>query len=193
MLVWAADPHFVGFLNQTYDVTGITGHIYSIIADEGIYLNSRFETAYTSGMYLDPNSNEVKNYRPRGTWMADIGVVLGDADSEVTIVASKEPPTEVSTCAEKPQDCFFCGVGGSITVDGESLLQVGTLQVNDDVTVKLTNLKKFSRVSISSAPLKVDLDYVPAPEEWKIDEEERAAYGHFNLKINSIVISPKVV
>eukprot|EP00958_Prasinococcus_capsulatus_P029388 scaffold7404_cov363-Prasinococcus_capsulatus_cf.AAC.4 len=189
-----SDPHFVGLQNQTYDVTGITGHIYSIIADEDMYINSRFETAFTSGVYLDPSSNIVKNYRPRGTWMADIGVVLGDADNEATIIVSKEPPAvDVEACADKPQDCFFGGVGGSVTIDGESVVQVGTIQVNDDVTVKVANLKRFSRVSITSSHVKMDLDYVPAPSEWEIgDSEERAEYGHLNLKVHEIYVTSHI-
>ena len=126
MSIYIADPHFRGFFNQTYDVTGIAGHIYNILSDKQASVNARFQTAYTSGIYVEPSTGNVMKMRPKGTWMVDIGVVF---DSSTLVVSTEhiagENSVALDACEMKPLDCFARGKGGSVTVNGTPLINVG--------------------------------------------------------------------
>eukprot|EP00958_Prasinococcus_capsulatus_P003200 scaffold297_cov386-Prasinococcus_capsulatus_cf.AAC.8 len=126
-----SDPHFRGFHNQTYDVTGVAGRIYNIISDAGFRLNAVFATAYTSGIFVEPESGDVMKMRPKGTWMVGIGIVLEGLPwgSNSFIVSTEKPQVMDEVVAEacqlKPQDCFARGAGGSVTVNGTPVVDIG--------------------------------------------------------------------
>mmetsp|Transcript_11072 Transcript_11072/g.40563 ORF Transcript_11072/g.40563 Transcript_11072/m.40563 type:complete len:352 (-) Transcript_11072:2309-3364(-) len=101
-----SDPHFVGFNNQRYDVTGKSGLIYSLIADESLYINAELATAYTTGLYIDPLTSEVQSYRPRGTWMTSVGIVASFADVEHQLQVTVEPGSFADVCELKPKVCM---------------------------------------------------------------------------------------
>lgn len=98
-----------------------------MIADVGLYINARFATAYTSGIYVDPTTSAVMKMRPKGTWMVDIAVMVGFGSPMNTIAVSTEAPEDISVCELKPEDCFFRGEGGRVMVNDEPMLQIGNV------------------------------------------------------------------
>ena len=92
-----------GFQNQHFDVSGVPGHIYNLIADDGLVVNSRFDTAYTTGLYINPDTQAVQKFRPRGTWMTALGLVVGTGESQFSLVVSTETSSFADLCALKPK------------------------------------------------------------------------------------------
>ena len=78
-----SDPHFNGFHNQSYDFTGESGHMYSILSDKNMAINARFSTAYVTGTWVDPSQGIGQNMRPQGTWMNEVGFTYGDNTLQV--------------------------------------------------------------------------------------------------------------
>jgi len=170
-------------------VTGVDGHMYNVIRDESIFLNALFVTAYTTGLHIDPATQEVQKFRPKGTWMGAVGLTLVDTASMEKYsltVSTEESESFADICALKPQECI---VGGSISIDGAETVLTGVYKMGSVGTVSLKNHKSFGRVSIVSEAFKADIDFVPPPAEWDVRAEETAEYSHLNLKLKEVVLS----
>lgn len=100
----ASDPHFKGVHGQMYDVTGVSGHTYNIIREHGLQVNALLVTAYTTGIYLDSQIQEVRKFRPKGTWMVSIGIVMSSSETSQphSIVVTTEHPDNSDFCELKP-------------------------------------------------------------------------------------------
>ena len=143
---------------QVYDVTGVAGKIYSLIADEELYLNARFAKAFTTGLYVDPESGAFFPMRPRGTWMSEIGAVINGFQ----VVISVEPSKEIDECQRKPSDCLRYG---SVKVNGADEVHfVGTVKAPEDVDLTVFNKKSVSTLLIESEHIDMEIDVVPPPQ-----------------------------
>ena len=146
------------YRGQVYDVTGVAGKIYSLIADEDLYLNARFAKAFTTGVFADPESGAFHKMHPRGTWMAEIGAVINGFQ----VVISVEPSQEIDECLRKPADCLRYG---SVKVnDADEVHFVGTVKAPEDVDLTLSNKKSVSTLLIESEHLEMEIDVVPPPQ-----------------------------
>ena len=69
-----------GLGGQQFEFTGEEGTIYSLITDFDesgepiLLLNTLFGGAYTSGVFTDPDTLEVKPFTPKGTWIVGAAV-----------------------------------------------------------------------------------------------------------------------
>ena len=85
--------------------------------------------------------------------------------------------------------CFF---GGSVRLNGADTLRLGSVSLASAVTVTLTNLKSFGRVSINAAKqwrFVASIDFVPAPSSWQLEEKDALEMAHLNLKLKKIALS----
>ena len=143
---------------QTYDITGIAGEVYSLIADKNLYLNARFAEAFTTGFYIDPETSSFSNLHSHGTWMSEIGAVINGFQ----VVISVEPSEEIEECQMKPADCLRFG---SVNINGaEDVYFIGKVKASQDVELTLSNKKSFSVMSIKSEHLVMEVDVVPPPQ-----------------------------
>lgn len=69
-----------GLGGQQFEFTGEEGRIYSLITDfddnnqPSLLVNTLFGGAFTSGIFTDPDTLEVKSYTPKGTWIIGAAV-----------------------------------------------------------------------------------------------------------------------
>lgn len=147
-----------GGSGQTFDVTGVAGRIYSLIADTTLFINAKYETAFTTGMFIDPLTGRVFNMHPRGTWMTQVGIVMHDLALHISV----NPREETEECRLKPKDCL---THGSVTINrAESVYLVGGVQLTENAHVRLSNKKSFSTVAASLDQLDIQIDIVPPPK-----------------------------
>jgi len=126
--------------------------------------------------------------------MAELGMVLGSLESgaQNVIVASTVVVTDADLCEIKPKECFNWG---SLIVNGVEQPFVGTFALGTDATLKLHSRRSFGRASLTSPQADLDIDFVPAPLEWQLNEESAhpdvnaAQYSHLNLKLKRAVVS----
>lgn len=143
---------------QTYDITGVAGEIYSLIADKDLYLNARFAQAFSTGVYIDPESGAFSKMHPRGTWMSEIGAVINGFQVAISV----EPSREIDECLMKPSDCLRFG---SVKINGaDDIYFIGTIKASQEVDLTLSNKKSFSSLSIKSEHLTMEVDVVPPPQ-----------------------------
>jgi len=188
-----SDPHLVGLRSQHYDVTGVSGKYYNLISDLNLMLNARFEAAYSTGMYIDDNS-VVWPMRPKGTWMSEIGLRIGDLTPEdpsqlriasLAIQASKQLEQDMGGALVGAEPVKY----GSVAVGGV-LAMAGETNVRDSVWLRITNTKQFSRVQFNSPDvLGIEFDIVPPPKKWNLGEDEQEQYTHINLKLQYASLS----
>jgi len=163
--------------------------VYNIIRDDTIFVNSMFLTAYTTGLHINPETQEVQKFRPKGTWMGAVGVTLVDpttSDKFAVTITTEESNTFTEICQIKPKECI---VGGSVAIDGVESIVTGVYKLGTVGTVTLKNHKSFGRVSISSDNFKADIDFVPPPAEWELANEDVAEYSHLNLRLKEVYLS----
>ena len=85
--------------------------------------------------------------------------------------------------------CFF---GGSVRLNGDDTLRLGSVSLPSAVTVTLTNFNSFGRVSINAAKqwrFVASIDFVPVPSAWQLEEKEALEMAHLNLKLSKIALS----
>lgn len=184
-----SDPHFNGFRGQTYDVVGTPGKIYNLISDKDLVLNAAFGQAYTTGLYLDVDTNEVHAMAPKGTWISALGLKIGNFDQdignfEITTIVVHPRPTSVATKASK--DVLKFGV---VEVNGLGIdsFTDGSYVVNSYISLSIKNRSSYSRLSISAPKVSADFDAVLPPSEWEV--ADGVQYMHMNLKIYNIELS----
>ena len=159
---------------QHFDVTGIVGKVYSIIADADLVINARYATAFTTGLYIDPVTTDVHKMRPRGTWMNEIGVVSGGLSLTVFV----DPRSQTEECSIKPQDCLKCG---SVFVNGKEAVLIGGVDSKSDVVVVTGNTKSSSFVSLKGESVDMEINIVPPPQV----KGERLHWLFFSLSLPS--------
>lgn len=142
---------------QRFDVTGVVGNIYSIIADSELVINAKYSTAFTTGLYIDPVSAAVYKMRPRGTWMSEIGIVVNDLSVTVFV----DPRSDMEECSIKPQDCLKYG---SVFVNGKESVLVGGVASSADASVSIGNTKSSSFVSLKGENVDIEISVVPPPQ-----------------------------
>mmetsp|Transcript_8246 Transcript_8246/g.30412 ORF Transcript_8246/g.30412 Transcript_8246/m.30412 type:complete len:668 (-) Transcript_8246:118-2121(-) len=184
-----SDPHFQGFRGQMYDVTGISDRTYSIIRDHHFQLNAVFRTAYTTGIFVDPVTQEVQKMRPKGTWMSSIGLVLAEASGFEThslIITSEDSSHDRALCQLKPMECL---VGGSVIIDGVETYLIGRHSMGMVGTAQLFNHKQFGRIRIVSQAIDLVVDFVLPPPQWEVAAEDVSEYTHLNLLLQKVALS----
>ena len=187
-------------------MTGVSGLTYNLIADEGLYINAKFGTAYTTGLFLNPDTQALQKFRPRGTWMNCIGIVFSeytkaeetsvgnsDAESGITsdyasLVVSTTDSSFMELCELKPRDCLS---GGSVWVNGVENAHVGTMRLSGTSMLMMKNYKSYARVSIDSDRISAQIDVVPPPAEWQVAGEDNPQFTHLNLKLQHIALTPQ--
>lgn len=149
------------FRGQTFDVTGVAGRIYSIIADDRLYINALYSTAFTTGVFIDPETTLVHKMRPKGTWMSQIGVVVDGFQARVSVNPSESSPEE---CQIKPDDCLRFG-SIAINSNAEELHFVGGVSTQvSGLSMLVKNKKSFSTFKIKGETVELDIDIVPPPK-----------------------------
>eukprot|EP00958_Prasinococcus_capsulatus_P028012 scaffold6195_cov428-Prasinococcus_capsulatus_cf.AAC.4 len=176
------DPHFTGFLGQTFDVSGEAGNVYALISDRELAINAQFEQAYTDryGGSVDPATGAHLRYQARGTWMTWLSLIVPSPDgglNHVTVNVHDSPLR--ADCAGD------CSLAGSVVLDGEHVLALGKYQTGA-LEVELKNSKSFSRNVIHSVHCDVAFDVVPPPAVWGISKEKLSAFTHLNMEIARI-------
>ena len=178
-------------------MTGVSGRMYNLISDwdeteNALSVNAMFSTAYTTGLHISKQATSalVRKFRQQGTWMSMIGVVSADAASKgdrFSVSVSTEENSYSDVCALKPKDCFQ---GGSVYVNGVENVFVGDVKLGAESFLTIENKKSFGRLTLTSSRIAVEIDYVPPPAEWEIDEsEDKGQYSHLNMKINMVILS----
>ena len=119
-------------------------------------------------------------------WLTEAAVVLGN--TKITVSIAKSSLEELCPQEERLSACFF---GGSVAINGEDVIRVGSVMAADGITVQLANTKSYGQVTISAKNWRFNgaIDYVPAPAAWKLDEETALDLAHLNFKINKIALS----
>ena len=120
-------------------------------------------------------------------WLTEVAILLGETVVEVSIATSSLE----SLCPSESRlaTCFF---GGSVKVDGEDIIRLGTIDMASHISVTLSNLNSFGRISVNAMkPWRFvgSVDYVPAPASWKLSGEDAAEFAHLNFKISKIALS----
>ena len=171
-------------------MVGTPGKIYNLISDKDLVLNAAFGQAYTTGLYLDVEANEVHAMSPKGTWISALGLKVGQFNQETnqlmdvtTIVVRPRP---ASVMAKGSKDVFKFGV---VEVNGLAIdtFTDGNYVVNNYVSLSIKNRSSYSRLFISAPKVSADFDAVLPPSEWEVADE--VEYMHMNLKIYNIELS----
>eukprot|EP00958_Prasinococcus_capsulatus_P012987 scaffold1318_cov388-Prasinococcus_capsulatus_cf.AAC.8 len=161
-------------------------------------VNAKFGVAYTTGLTVDPDTLVTSPMREQGTvrahplhenaeqWLTEVAVVLGTTTVSASI--AKSGLDSLCPAVDRLSTCFY---GGSVHIDGDEVIRVGTVNAADGVNVKLSNKNSFGRVLISAKKWRFEgvIDYVPAPAAWKLDDAAAADLAHLNFKINKIALS----
>jgi len=181
-----SDPHVSGLQNQSFDFTGEVGKYYALISDVKMAVNAKFGVAYTTGLTIDEETLQTLPMREQGTWLTEAAILLGS--TKVTVSIAKSSLEELCPVEDRLSTCFF---GGSVAIDGEDVIRVGSIMAADGITVQLSNKKSYGRVLVSAKNWRFEgsIDYVPAPKAWKLDEQTALDLAHLNFKINKIALS----
>ena len=119
--------------------------------------------------------------------LTEVAVLLGSAVVEVTI--DRSPLESLCPAQQRMSACFF---GGSVRLNGDDTLRLGSVSLPSAVTVSLTNYKSYGRVSINAAKqwrFVASIDFVPAPSSWELEEKDALEMAHLNLKLHKIALS----
>ena len=132
---------------QQYDVTGVAGHYYSFIRDYDMTVNAQFDTAYTTGIYID-KSKKWWQMRPTGTWLSSLGITHIDEPTTASGVSTIaiEIISSVQTDAHTAT-----GTGlnfGTVRVNGEAIQSQGTVYVQVCFASTLAPFRNTSRIRI---------------------------------------------
>jgi len=192
-----SDPHFVGLLNQKYDVTGVKGGIYALLSDYTFLMNARFAAAYTTGFHVEHSTYVTKPMRPRGTWIDQVGIVVADdAWAPVSLVVTVELPPAVVEVSDEDTLAL-----GTVEVNGIPITAaVGSYEVGTDgaaagrVCVVIEVHQTFGRVSLDSPDIEVAIDLVAPPLAWGVAPytEEAVKYTHLNLHMIRVAASERL-
>lgn len=176
------DPHFTGFLGQTYDVTGEPGQYYSIISDSELAINARFEQAYTDryGGSIDQVTGEQLKYQARGTWMTWLSLLVPNPTGGVNhVIVNVEDSLARLECTEN------CMLAGTVILDGNYISKKGNYS-SGALDLQVTNSKSYTRNVIRSAHCEVSFDVVLPPAPWKIEKDVQSKFSHLNMKFYKI-------
>mmetsp|Transcript_3156 Transcript_3156/g.11395 ORF Transcript_3156/g.11395 Transcript_3156/m.11395 type:complete len:486 (-) Transcript_3156:155-1612(-) len=184
-----SDPHFKGLRGQQYDVMGEAGAKYCLVSDHDILINACFAAAYATGLFVDSETMAVYNMRLQGTWISQLALTLRTAsDGQAPVVTRLEILREHADSSDEEMLKF-----GKVVVDGSEMNTLVTdMPILPELLLSTKNKKQYSRVVVEHPLLALEVDVIPPPAEWKIQElgEDPAAYSHLNLNLNKITLSP---
>ena len=182
-------------MSQTFDVEGKNGGIYSLISDENLAVNARFAQAYTTGATTDSLTLMTSKFRAQGTWIAELGVLLGGVSDTVQVVEfSVEPSPASMACPKATGDfstdsiCFMSG-NARVVVNGKEINGLTPLALAADTDLKLHNYRSFGRATVTSPAVDLSVDFVPPPASWEVPVEEAPQYTHLNINFARIELS----
>ena len=74
-------------------------------------------------------------------------------------------------------------------IDDMETVLTGSYVIGELGEIRIQNQKKISRATLDTDAIQVEIDFVPPPEEWEVDESQVQELSHLNMQIKRVSLS----